>query len=107
MSVETLAQWIPLKCPLFVLTGIHCPTCGLGRGILAALSGDWKLSIQYHPLAIPFLFLTVLSVAGFLMSPIKFKLATNRVGSFIQSHKNLASLVVLLYSLWGITRWYL
>jgi hypothetical protein len=37
-------------CPFASLTGVPCPACGLGRGTLALLQGDWAAALQLHPL---------------------------------------------------------
>lgn len=42
------------------LTGVPCPTCGMGRSLHALLHGRVLDSLYYHPLVLPFL----LSAAG-------------------------------------------
>ena len=51
-------------CPVYRLTGIPCPGCGLTRAWCCFLAGDWKSAVGYHPLflAAPFYLLAV--VAG-------------------------------------------
>jgi hypothetical protein len=49
MNVEELSRLIIFKCPLKFVTGWSCPTCGLGRSLIAALLLDFKQSIEYHP----------------------------------------------------------
>ena len=39
-----------LGCPIRFLTGVACPGCGLTRAWLAALSGDIRAALAYHPL---------------------------------------------------------
>jgi hypothetical protein len=36
-------------CPFKILTGIDCPGCGLTRGSLCVLSGQWKRALSYNP----------------------------------------------------------
>ena len=43
---------IGVPCPLFSLTGVHCPTCGLTRSVLAMVRGDLNMSLTYHPAGI-------------------------------------------------------
>jgi hypothetical protein len=42
-------------CPFRLLTGHHCPGCGMGRAVVAAMRGDWLGSFHLHPLGIPVL----------------------------------------------------
>ncbi|RZA12236.1 MAG: DUF2752 domain-containing protein [Proteobacteria bacterium] len=52
------AQRIPLRCPLYMLTGLQCPLCGLGRSLLATWLGEWTRAWHFHPLG------PLLSVGG-------------------------------------------
>ena len=38
-----------LACPLRAITGVPCPTCFLTRATGAALAGDLRESLQWHP----------------------------------------------------------
>ena len=60
-SPEATATWLWLKCPTLALFDILCPTCGLGRSLIAAVYGNWNQSMQYHPLG-----LILLLSAGFI-----------------------------------------
>ena len=44
------ASFIPLQCPLKLLTGIPCPTCGLGRSLICTMTGQFSLAWKLHPL---------------------------------------------------------
>lgn len=39
-------------CVWKALTHVPCPTCGLTRGVLAGLKGDYLLAWQYNPIAL-------------------------------------------------------
>ncbi len=95
----------PLKCPLYFFTSIHCPTCGLGRGLIAAVQGQWALSWSYHPLAIPLLFLAGITLIGLLYSPHKVKALGDRIVSPLQSHPRTTAVGFVFYSVWGFGRW--
>jgi hypothetical protein len=48
------------------LTGIDCPGCGMLRGLVAALGGNFRDAYALHPLALPLLMLwTTWMVTGF------------------------------------------
>jgi hypothetical protein len=59
----TTAGFFPV-CPLFKLTGLACPGCGLTRGFHALLHGDLMIALDYNAL-IP---LFVLIFGFFLIS---------------------------------------
>ncbi len=57
----TTAGFFPV-CPLFALTGIHCPGCGLTRGFHALFHGDVLAALHFNALIPVFAF-----VFGFLL----------------------------------------
>ena len=46
-------------CPLRLVTGIPCPFCGMTRGVVAAVHGDFIASLVLNPGAIVILFLGI------------------------------------------------
>ena len=52
----TTAGFFPV-CPLFSLTGIHCPGCGLTRGFHALFHGDVLTALHFNALLPVFAFL--------------------------------------------------
>nr|WP_024837284.1 DUF2752 domain-containing protein [Clostridium sp. 12(A)] len=44
------------------LTGLYCPGCGGTRAVLSLLSGDLRMSFQYHPLVLYTVFVILLEV---------------------------------------------
>lgn len=47
-------------CPIFWLTGVECPMCGMTRAHLAALRLDFAAAFSFHPLfpvGVPFILL--------------------------------------------------
>jgi len=73
------AGFFPM-CPLFALTGIACPGCGLTRGFHALLNGDvfaaldFNATIPIYAILFVFLFAKLFSVAirgrGFALKPL-------------------------------------
>jgi hypothetical protein len=58
----SLPSW---ECPLFRLTGIPCPGCGLSRATVLLLKGDLAGSLRFHafaPLFLIAIFALILSV---------------------------------------------
>ncbi len=51
---------LPTACLMRRMTGVPCPTCGVGRSLHALLHGDIPASLHYHPLLLPFLVLGLL-----------------------------------------------
>jgi uncharacterized protein DUF2752 len=54
----SLPGWV---CPIFHITGVPCPGCGLSRAAMLLLQGDLKGSLRYHAFA-PILLLTIVAV---------------------------------------------
>ena len=63
----TAAGWGAWKCPIYSVSGIPCPGCGLSRAMLLLASGQWSAAIHMHAFA-PVLLAAVIgfAVAGFL-----------------------------------------
>lgn len=66
LAVLAARSWgmlpLPLwSCPIRHLTGVPCPTCFLGRSVLACLRGDLSAALRFHlfgpPLVVALLFL--------------------------------------------------
>lgn len=98
------SEWIsylPLRCPLAWL-GFSCPTCGLGHSLLSALQGDWQKSVEYHPLGIAVLGMSVVAFVVGMTFP------TYLVSLFarIRRKMNVRSVATLslLYLCWHIWR---
>jgi hypothetical protein len=53
-SFERIAALSPLTCPILAITDHPCPSCGLTRSVIAALSMQWQASFAFHPLGIAF-----------------------------------------------------
>jgi hypothetical protein len=54
-------------CPLFKLTGIPCPGCGLTRACLLLLRGEVRASIKFHAFAPIFLVLISILIVGMVL----------------------------------------
>ena len=98
-SVDALLAWVPLRCPLRILTGIECPTCGLGHAIVEALAGEWGASWRHHPAGIV---AVLLSIAVSSMPQVAAAGATGvRV---LTQHRRVTFAALLAYTLWGFAR---
>lgn len=56
---------LDIKCPIYYVSGIRCPTCGVTRAMISLFSLDFNSYISYHPLALE------LSASVWLMLHIK------------------------------------
>jgi hypothetical protein len=90
------AAWIPLRCPVRACTGLECPTCGLGRGLLAAAGGDWAGAWAAHPLAV--LLLPMFCAYWLLARAAPAAAARTRA---VASRPRVAMTAALLYTAWG------
>jgi hypothetical protein len=63
----TAAGWPSWQCPIYAVSGLPCPGCGLSRAAVLLAQGQWKASIQMHAFApAVMLGLIGLAVAGVL-----------------------------------------
>jgi hypothetical protein len=55
------------QCPLFKLTGVPCPGCGLTRACMLLLRGQVQSSIKFHAFAFVFVLLIAILIIGTLL----------------------------------------
>lgn len=101
-SVEALARFIPLRCPLRMLTGIRCPTCGLGHSLLDAWTGSWSSSLAHHPLGIAVLLLSGAAALLYLVRPQTIEAIHRTISRSFSAHPHLATGAVAAYVLLGV-----
>jgi hypothetical protein len=100
-GIEAAANLIPFRCPLNFLFEISCPTCGLGRSIVAAFAGDWNVAMGYHPLGLPLVFIS-LALAISSCSRSSFTLIKlKQILSFLRKHREMCYILVAFYISWG------
>ena len=58
----TITIGVVIGCPLYRLTGIKCPMCGMTRAHFSALKGDFDTAAHFHSL----FYLGVQTCLGFL-----------------------------------------
>ena len=54
-------------CPMHAIIGLPCPGCGLSRGLVSLLAGQWQTALQHHlfsPLLL--IVLTLLGISSLL-----------------------------------------
>lgn len=67
LMLADLPGW---PCPIRYGLGIPCPGCGLSRGMVALLKGDWSSSLTYHAFA-PLFLLGLLLVFVVTLLPVR------------------------------------
>ena len=97
-------KYLPLRCPLHFLTGIACPTCGLGRSLALAVSGRMQEAWQMHPLGPILLMGTVLGMALWWATPERFAQGWSRSKNFASTHPVSMMVMVAIYVVWGFCR---
>jgi Protein of unknown function (DUF2752) len=61
------------QCPLYVLTGLHCPGCGLTRGCHALFNGEILSALHFNALLPFFLFIGCYVLVSLLMVTLRGK----------------------------------
>ena len=101
ISIESAAQWIWLRCPVSWLFDILCPTCGLGRSLIAAWTFQWELAFRYHWLGV----VLVLAAALFWVWCLRpFQVRSSGLQSIVGRLYKVRSLLILVYVIWGFGR---
>jgi hypothetical protein len=92
-------------CPFFLVTGAHCPSCGLTRSVAALFRGDIANSVMFHPAGFSVALLLVFAV----VAP-KFILGLHRISverwSAVRFHIKVpltAATLAIAWS-WSVTR---
>ena len=95
-----LSLW---HCPIKLATGLPCPGCGLTRGGIAALNGDFSKAVELHPFSpVAVLFLMALSVL--LVVPIKSRQAFAEKLGDIERKTGIVFLPLVLCVIYGVIR---
>ena len=63
-DVEQTAALSPLTCPIRGVTGLPCPTCGMGRSLVASAGLDLENAFAHHPFGPPLLLAALVLTTG-------------------------------------------
>ena len=94
----TYSVWAP-KCPMRIITGYDCPSCGMQRAIHAILKGHFHKAFMLNPflwITIPYTLL--LALVSFLHTP-----NADRLKDIVQ-HRYLVYIYIILFFTWWIVR---
>ncbi|MGJ1205653.1 DUF2752 domain-containing protein [Sphingobacterium lactis] len=98
-------------CPVKVVTGYPCPSCGSTRSITALLQGDWKGAILINPLGVLSALLIIAILALILYDGLAkkrvYEKVYRRTELFLQRHTLISSVLVVLILLnwiWNIKK---
>jgi hypothetical protein len=102
--LDPLLARLPVLCPLRAIAGIACPTCGLGRALVDAWAGDFRLAWGHHPLG-PLLLCGALGAACLCaVRPQALSAALAHIATQSRRHPRLLSVALLTYVAWGFAR---
>jgi len=103
LDVQAAAH-LPVLCPLRRIMGVPCPTCGLGRSLLATWSGDLAGGFQHHPLGPLLLAAAVLFCMGFALRPGLTTGTLRALTAKLAARPGLAAALMTAYVIWGFAR---
>ena len=63
VRVRWLETDLPETCRLYIETGQKCPSCGITRSVVCALSGDFERSREFHAAGVAIVAMLLLQVA--------------------------------------------
>ncbi|HEY0010252.1 MAG TPA: DUF2752 domain-containing protein [Tepidisphaeraceae bacterium] len=93
-------QWFP--CPLRNVLGITCPGCGLTRGCVLLLKGQWADAIHVHAFSPLFLLLIASLVAIAAFSPSRRRFMSRRLARVERATAALPLLLMGMILYWLI-----
>ena len=101
-SVDAFLAWVPFRCPLRLLTGIECPTCGLGHALVEAVTGDFGASWHHHPGGV---LLCAIAVAGSMTTMVRPRASLAWLARVkVLPARRAIVMGAFLYALWGFSR---
>ncbi|MBT3980293.1 MAG: DUF2752 domain-containing protein [Bacteriovoracaceae bacterium] len=95
---------IPLKCPLRWLTGIVCPTCGLGHSLFYSFKFSFVQAATHHPLGPIFFGLGLLFNFAILMGRAEELIVGTRALGQRFATMNSGAFAFIIYCIWGFSR---
>ena len=95
------ASLVPLRCPLSWILHIPCPTCGLGRSLVAAALGHIHQSWHYHPFGLPLFWGSQGLLLLWVFFPSKWAKLQTLAQEVSRKHRVLLWILVFVYCIWG------
>ncbi len=101
VTVDQVASYCPLVCPLKLIAKISCPSCGLTRGIISILLLDFKAAWNFHPLS--FLIFTIFIGATIqaIFFPRHCLASVYKTTDFLKANKIHVFFFLSIYTMWG------
>lgn len=103
-GIDALVSFVPLRCPLHLLTGLRCPTCGLGHALAHAAAGDLATAWAHHPLGPPLLVAALLGATCHACAPATASALWRRARDLPGRHPVATWLCVAGYASFGLLR---
>lgn len=100
LSTQGWASLVPLRCPLSFFFDIQCPTCGLGRSLIAAALGHAQESYRYHPLGLPLFWGSQALLLSWMFWPRGWE-GVRRLRPIMGRNQPVLWIVIVLYCIWG------
>jgi len=95
-----LPSW---RCPVHDLFGIPCPGCGMTRGMLCLISGDWHGAVQHHLFA-PFFLFGGLMLLAMSILPREYRIQLAERLEQIERKTGITMIFMWSFAIFGIVR---
>ena len=93
-----------MPCPLFNVTGLPCPGCGMTRSCLAMLQGNWAEVWRLNPFGPVFAVFWAVVVVGIALPQPWHRRFAARLGR-IERRTRWAGWLAITLAIYGLTRW--
>lgn len=98
----TAAGWRVWHCPLYSLSGLPCPGCGLSRATVLLARGQWSAAIHMHAFA-PVTLAAVIAIAIAAVLPRRQLQSTSAAIATVERYTGIATFMALaLLIYWGL-----
>ena len=97
LTITGFGGW---PCPIESALSLPCPGCGLSRGVISLISGNWQAAMHYHPFS-PVVLVALLMMGVFSLLPEnRHKLAVDIIAGIEKRTGISFSIIIGMFTIW-------
>ena len=99
LTITELGGW---PCPMQSALSLPCPGCGLSRGVISLISGNWQAAMHYHPFS-PLALVALLMMGVFSLLPgDRHKLAVGIIAGIEKRTGISFGIIIGMFAIWAL-----